>query len=197
MRRILNPFIISGYEGPEYFCDRVEETKQLYAEVINGNNVALIATRRMGKSGLIHHCFQLEEIKKEFYTFFVDIYDTRSLAELVIKLSREIVERLKPYGIHALQRFWDCVRSIQTGITFSPSGEVSFNVQLGDIHVSTNTLDEIFHYLSGADKPCLIAIDEFQQIASYPEKMWRLFYEHLFSNVEMHNSFLQEVSVIR
>lgn len=64
MRRILNPFIISGYEGPEYFCDRVEETKQLYAEVINGNNVALIATRRMGKSGLIHYCFQLEEIKK-------------------------------------------------------------------------------------------------------------------------------------
>lgn len=92
------------------------------------------------------------------------------MAELVIKLSREIVERLKPYGIHALQRFWDCVRSIQTGITFSPSGEVSFNVQLGDIHVSTNTLDEIFHYFSEAEKPCLIAIDEFQQIASYPEK---------------------------
>ena len=32
------------------------------------------------------------------------------------------------------------------------------------------TLDEIFQYLSHADKPCIVAIDEFQQIAKYPEK---------------------------
>ena len=33
------------------------------------------------------------------------------------------------------------------------------------------TLDEIFAYLSQADKPCLIAIDEFQTIAGYLEKV--------------------------
>ena len=32
------------------------------------------------------------------------------------------------------------------------------------------TLDEIFRYLEQADKPCLIAIDEFQQITGYAEK---------------------------
>ena len=31
-------------------------------------------------------------------------------------------------------------------------------------------LDEIFKYLSDAGKPCIVAIDEFQQIANYPEK---------------------------
>lgn len=31
-------------------------------------------------------------------------------------------------------------------------------------------MDEIFVYLAKADKPCIIAIDEFQQIAKYPEK---------------------------
>jgi hypothetical protein len=31
-------------------------------------------------------------------------------------------------------------------------------------------LEEIFHYLSEADKPCLVAIDEFQSIVDYPEK---------------------------
>lgn len=30
-------------------------------------------------------------------------------------------------------------------------------------------MDEIFHYLEQADKPCLISIDEFQVIAKYPE----------------------------
>lgn len=170
MKRRVNPFIISGYEGEEYFCDRVEETKQLCSEIANGNNVALIATRRMGKSGLIHHCFAQEEIKQDFYTFFIDIYDTKNLNDLIVKLSREIIERLKPYGMKALKHFWDCVHSLQAGISFTPSGDASFNVQVGDINEGVNTLDEIFRYLGEADKPCIVAIDEFQQIAQYPEK---------------------------
>lgn len=169
MKERVNPFIISGYEGSRYFCDRVEETKRLCSEVANGNNVAMIATRRMGKSGLIHHCFAQSEIKEHYYTFFVDIYDTKNVSEFVIKLSREILERLKPLGMKALKHFWDCMHSLQTGISFSPSGEPSFNIQVGDIHVSRNTLEEIFHYLEEADKPCIVAIDEFQQIAQYPE----------------------------
>lgn len=32
------------------------------------------------------------------------------------------------------------------------------------------TLDEIFSYLEKADKPCIVAIDEFQQITKYQEK---------------------------
>lgn len=169
MKRQVNPFIISGYEGAEYFCDRVVETKRLCKEIANGNNVALIATRRMGKSGLIRHCFSQEEIKQDYYTFFIDIYDTKNVNDLVLKLSREILERLKPYGMKVLKHFWDCMHSLQAGISFSPSGDASFNVQVGDIHIGSNTLDEIFRYLDEADKPCIVAIDEFQQIAQYPE----------------------------
>ena len=31
MKNLLNPFIISGYEGEKYFCDRVEETNSLHS----------------------------------------------------------------------------------------------------------------------------------------------------------------------
>jgi len=41
---------------------------------------------------------------------------------------------------------------------------------LGDIQAPRTTLDEIFRYLESADKPCIVAIDEFQQIGSYEEK---------------------------
>lgn len=170
MRAQSNPFIISGYEGAHYFCDRAEETAQLEREIANGNNVALVATRRMGKSGLIQHYFALPQIREQYYTFFIDIYDTQSLRELVQKLSREILMRLKPYGTRALQRFWETMRSLQPGITFSPMGEPSFNVQIGDIRESEATLEEIFQYLETADKPCIVAIDEFQQISTFPEK---------------------------
>lgn len=170
MKKRVNPFIISGYEGKEYFCDRVEESQRLCSEIANGNNVAMIATRRMGKTGLIHHCFAREDIKQEYYTFFIDIYDTKNVNDFILKLSKEILMRLRPYGMKVLKHFWDCMHSLQTGISFSPSGDASFNIQVGDIHKPSVTLDEIFSYLAEADKPCVIAIDEFQQIAHYPEK---------------------------
>jgi len=169
MKTQLNPFIISGYEGAHYFCDRVQETEQLASEIANGNNVALIATRRMGKSGLIQHYFSSKAIQQQYYAFFVDIYETQSLRELVIKLSREVLFRLQPRGQRVLQQFWQTMRSLQAGITFNPMGEPSFNVQIGDVQRPEITLDEIFRYLEEADKPCIVAIDEFQQISRYPE----------------------------
>lgn len=170
MEKILNPFIISGYKGNAYFCDREQETAQLALEIQNGNNVALIATRRMGKSGLIQHYFAKPEIQNKYYTFFIDIYDTQSMGEFVLKLSKEILFRLKPAGKRALEKFWSSVLSLQPGITFSPMGEPSFNMQIGEIHEPIATLDEIFHYLEEAERPCIIAIDEFQQIDKYPQK---------------------------
>lgn len=96
MKPLKNPFITSGYESAEYFCDREQESENLIREVINGNNLALISTRRMGKTGLIQHCFNSPEIKDNYYTFFVDIYATKSLRDLVFSLSRVIVDGLKP-----------------------------------------------------------------------------------------------------
>lgn len=46
---IRNPFITSGYISPAYFCDRKKESEILIREVTNGNNIAIISTRRMGK----------------------------------------------------------------------------------------------------------------------------------------------------
>lgn len=170
MKQNINPFVISRYVSPEYFCDRETESAQLIREVVNGNNVALISTRRMGKTGLIQHCFHSPELKDDYYTFFVDIYATKSLREFVFALSRTILESLKPRGRRALETFVNSIRSLQAGISFDVAGNPSFNVQLGDIQNTDATLDEIFRYLGNADKPCIVAIDEFQQIAAYPEK---------------------------
>ena len=73
----LNPFIIEGYLSPEYFCDRVEETALLTRHLTNRCNVALIAPRRLGKSGLIYNCFQQENIREQYHCIYIDIYDTK------------------------------------------------------------------------------------------------------------------------
>lgn len=170
MKTLQNPFVTSGYVSAAYFCDRQRESADFVRELTGGNNLALISTRRMGKTGLIQHCFQDKRIKDNYYTFFVDIYATKSLRDFVYSLSRAILDGLKPAGRKALETFWNSVKSLQAGISFDPAGNPSFNLQLGDIHAEETTLDEIFRYLEKTDRRVLVAIDEFQQIASYPEK---------------------------
>lgn len=89
---IRNPFITSGYVSADYFCDRRFESEQLVREVMNGNNLALVSTRRMGKTGLIRHCFQFPEIKQGYYTFFIDIY--------------MIAVHCVIWSLHLVRRFW-------------------------------------------------------------------------------------------
>lgn len=168
--QLYNPFVINGYISPEYFCDRVEESEKLVKLIQNGNNIALISPRRMGKTGLIQHCFHTSSLKNDYYTFFTDIYATKSLKEFICSLGHTIVDSLKPCGKKALEAFWNHVRTLQAGITFDPVGNPSFTVQPGEIRTPEKTLDEIFGYLNSAGKPCIVAIDEFQQIEHYPEK---------------------------
>lgn len=170
MVRVNNPFVTSGYTSADYFCDREVESTRVIQEITNGNNLAIISTRRMGKTGLIQHCFNSPELKQDYYTFFVDIYATKSLRDFIFSLSRVILDGLKPFGKKAMDGFLKSVMSLSTGVTFDIMGIPSFNLQLGDIQNSELTLDEIFKYLAKADKPCIVAIDEFQQITNYPEK---------------------------
>jgi AAA+ ATPase superfamily predicted ATPase len=166
----INPFITNGYHSEAYFCDRVEETTKLTQLLLNGNNVALISPRRMGKTGLATHCFQQKEVKDQYYTFLVDIYATKNLQEFVFELGRSVLNQLKPKGKKIRENFIRAIASLRTGITFDERGIPSWNVEIGDIKNPTATLQEIFDYLQAADKPCLVAIDEFQTVAKYPEK---------------------------
>lgn len=165
-----NPFVIEGYLSPEYFCDRVEETALLTRHLTNRCNVALIAPRRLGKSGLIYNCFQQEAIRKQYHCIYIDIYDTKNLSEFVYALGKGILSALKPKGRRVWEFFLSMLQSLESTISYDINGNPEWSVGLGDLQTPDVTLDEIFAYLDQADKPCLVAIDEFQTIANYPEK---------------------------
>ena len=165
-----NPFLTYGYNGPEYFCDREEETQRLTSLLVNGNHVALMSPRRMGKTGLIRHCFAQQELQRDYYLFIVDIYATKSLGELIYEMGKAILSVLKSKERKAWERFIQIAGSLRTGITFDAMGQPSWNLEIGDIQSPKVSLDEIFQYLSTADKPCIVAIDEFQTIMDYPEQ---------------------------
>jgi len=171
MQKPINPFIVTGKIEPDYFCDRVQESARLIKSLVNGNNMVIISPRRMGKTGLIQFCYEKPEIKEEYYTFFIDILHTSSLKEFTYILGKEIFDSLAPRSKTMSDLFFQTLKSISGKFGFDPSTNLpTFNVELGDIQRPEYTLEEIFDYLAAADKPCIVAIDEFQQIAKYPEK---------------------------
>ena len=167
---MMNPFVTKGYVSAKYFCDRENESRKLLHELENGNDVALVATRKIGKSGLISHCFDTFDLEKDYNLFFIDLYSTGTLREMVYMMSRSIVNALAPKGAIWLQRFSAAVRSLSLVMTTDLAGVPKFNLQLGDFREPNVTLEEIFDYLEHSEKPNIVAVDEFQQIAKYPEK---------------------------
>lgn len=165
-----NPFVTNGYAGAEYFCDRVEETQHIIEMLTNENNMALISPRRIGKTELIHHCFNQQVIKDNYYTFIIDIYSTNSISDLVNMFGKAIIDTLRPKGRGAWEKFLQILSSLRSEISFDINGLPVWGVGIGTLTNPEITLDEIFTYLNEADKPCLVAIDEFQQINNYGDK---------------------------
>ena len=166
-----NPFLISGYYGPEFFCDREQETRTILDALHNGRNVTLTAPRRMGKTGLIRHVFyRLKELQPDIVTFYLDIYSTQSLGDFVRLFAGTVLGQLDSAPQKALSRMSRFVRSCRPVFTFDElTGAPKVTIDVAPAE-EENTLKEIFEYLGSSEKRCYVAIDEFQQIAEYQEK---------------------------
>lgn len=164
---IENPFVTNGYVGPEYFCDRTEETAMLTNLLTNGNNIALISPRRVGKTDLMRHCFQQKSIKDNYHCFLIDIYATNSFHDFVSVFGKSILDTLKSKGRKAWEGFLNALLSVRSEISFDINGNPVWGLGVGAMVPPQTTLDEIFTYLRTAEKHCLVAIDEFQQILYY------------------------------
>lgn len=171
MARVKNPFVVTGKIEREYFCDRVEESQRIDKSISNGNNLVLISPRRMGKTGLVRYCYDFKFEPDEYYTFFIDILHSTSLQEFTYLLGRKIYETIMPKSKKMMTAFLQTLKSISGQFGFDPINNTpTFDLNLGDIVHPELTLEEIFYYLEHADRPCIVTIDEFQQIAKYPEK---------------------------
>ena len=171
MENVTNPFIIRGAIPEAYFCDREKETERLVRYLTNGNNVVLHAPRRIGKSKLIEHCFEQPAIKGKYYTIFVDILQTGNLQEFTFEFGKAVFEAIASLGDKMIKQFAQTVQSLHGEYTIDPfTGFPKFSMSIGHVANPVYTIEEVCRFLEQADKPCIVAIDEFQRIADYPEK---------------------------
>lgn len=167
-----NPFIVIGKIKPEYFCDRVDEAKRLTGCILSGGeNMVVISPRRLGKTGLIYHCFDKPEVQEQVTTLFIDILHTTSLQEFTYLMGRAVFKTLGSRSQQMMKNIIDTLRSLRGSFGYDPiQGTPTFDIKLGEITNPSYTLEEIFACLEKAEQRCIVAIDEFQQIVNYPDK---------------------------
>lgn len=166
-----NPFLITGYHSPQYFCNRTNETATMKDALHNGRNLTLIAPRRMGKTGLIKNVFyKLKEDRPEIVTLYMDIYSTQNMSDFVHLFASVVLGQLDTIPQKAMNRISQFIKSCRPVFTIDElTGAPKVTIDVSPSN-EANTLKEIFDYLQSSDKRCYIAIDEFQQVTEYPEK---------------------------
>lgn len=161
-----NPFPALGYHGAAYFCDRKEETQQLLRNMENGSSTTIIAIRRIGKTGLILHA--LGQLPKGWKGIYIDILATENLSDFLNTLASSIIQAVPPKSSLG-KRLWDFIQSLRPIISFDTltgAPQASFNISPKE--TETN-IKSVLQFLDNQDFKTVIAIDEFQQILSYPE----------------------------
>ena len=169
-KSIINPFVTVGYFGSELFCDREKEVKTLFGNAQNGVNTTLISIRRMGKTGLIHHFFELLHQEKSMESIFVDLYETQSLKEFTEKFASAIYHKF-PEKKTLGEKFKKFILGLSPVISYeSLSGMPEIRFAFHDTAQCEQSLKSLFMFLEQQNVPIVIAFDEFQQIANYPNK---------------------------
>ncbi len=170
MKTKTNPFHLKGYHGVDLFCDREKETDLLIENIENSVNTTLLAIRRMGKTGLIHHVFNQLESSKNYECIYVDIFATQNLSEFTNELASSILKKF-PQNHSIGKKFIQFIQGFSPMISYDPlTGSPEISLNFSHPQQYKQSLKGLFSFLETQKKPIVVAIDEFQQIANYPEK---------------------------
>lgn len=171
MKAPVNPFLLTGYVGKKWFCDREKELSVLEDHVRNGRNVVLYSWRRMGKTALIKCLFDELHRKEGTDGLFVDLLATQNLDDALRAITRAVYEM---YG-RTHVGFNAALRSLFSalGVSLSFDAATGFpevTLALRETSFSARSLQAIGDFLMKQKKSPVIALDEFQQVTTYEDQ---------------------------
>jgi AAA+ ATPase superfamily predicted ATPase len=165
----MNPFLLKGYMGPLYFCNRESETERIINSIRNQQDITLFAIRRLGKSALIHHVFN--HLKKTCDCLYVDLWGTTSHSGFTKETANAVIQS-SIFSRRSLgKKLTDFIRSIGASISIGYDGKPSVDIMYHDRNRIFNSLEEIFRFLEENSSPVVVAFDEFQEIKKYNDSL--------------------------
>lgn len=167
----INPFIITGYLSPDYFCDREIELNKLISSINNHRNITLISHRRIGKTALIDHLFYNYNLEENLSLHYLDLLPTANMVDFTKVMANAVIGKFEKKPVIILQKLMKILSHLRPKITMDAlTGKPALELDISGAEEAEKTLDGIFDYLGRQEKKIIMAMDEFQQIVNYPEK---------------------------
>lgn len=170
-RRTKNPFTYGDLVEDEAFTDREAELAALTSDLLNGQNVALIAPRRYGKSSLVKAALS-RVVADGVLVVEVDLMTTPTKERFAAKLAKSIHDDVASSLMKAKEamRFVQSLRVVPT-VSFDLDGSVrfSFSASRGseDIDATIERLLELPAELAAErGRQLVMFFDEFQEVTS-------------------------------
>lgn len=175
-----NPFRFGALALDEAFTDRESEIAEIRADVLNGQDVVILAPRRYGKSSLMWRVAQ-ELARRRVLVASVDLMTTPTLAKLAEKLAHTIHQDLASTRDKAVDRLriFASLRVRPTVNVDPDSGRLSFGFdaeqRTEDLHATLERLLALPGEI-GAERNRRVAIvfDEFQDVVDIDPALPRL-----------------------
>jgi len=174
--RIRNPFTYGDLAADESFTDREEELARLRADARNGQNVAVIAPRRYGKSSLVKAALS-DLIAEGFLVVEVDLMTTPTKERLAAKLAKSIHDDVATAVFRARERLrvFSSLRIVPS-MTVNTDGVMSFGFSAAraeaDVDATIERLLELPAEIA-ADKGrrLVVSFDEFQEVTAIDARL--------------------------
>jgi uncharacterized protein len=167
--RIRNPFTYGDLVSDESFTDRADELAQLEADLRNGQNVALIAPRRYGKSSLVKAALS-NLIAEGILVVEVDLMTTPTKERLAAKLAKSIHDDVASTVFKAKERLriFTSLRIVPS-MTVDTHGSVGFSFSAARTETDIDdTLERLLELpaeiAADENRRIVVSFDEFQQV---------------------------------
>jgi uncharacterized protein len=162
-----NPFKFGKIVYDKHFYNREKELRKIISTLSSGNNIALYAPRRYGKSSLIAKA--LKELEKDGYICvhfdFMSVYSQKTFIE---NYSRELLKSQKKSDVKTIiSRFTAFAKNIKPSVSFDQSGNPEFSLAFIENMDKEENLIEVINLpeaLANDQNKYIIAFDEFQEI---------------------------------
>ncbi len=168
---IYNPFPTFGYNGPEHFWSREEETKQLLEGVNAGKLVVVSGIHGVGKTTLTTHCGNLYEQTKGQVCYRVSLKPAMNMGDFICRLAASTVARLDENHLKLMRELANYFTHLRPLISYDQiSGSPKISFSLDDNYKAEHTLDQLLDYLNRQSTQFLLVFDDAQQLMGFPEK---------------------------
>jgi uncharacterized protein len=166
----VNPFRYGALALDDSFTNREDEIRELTRDILNGQDVVVLAPRRYGKTSLVWRVIQ-EVVKKKVLVAQVNLMTTPTKERLAEKLAGSIYENVASALFRARERlriFADL--RIRPIVTINPdTGTPSFSFDAGypkqDVDATIERLLELPGQLAAERKrKVALVFDEFQEV---------------------------------